>query len=73
MRSWTAPSCATTTFAAAFLIEALNRIALLLTQRPLQGSPWIHHFRLFGSCSSSPPSSETTTAAAAKVIPPRGR
>ena len=35
-------------FAASFLIEAFNRLALLLSPRPNEGSPWIYLFRLFG-------------------------
>jgi|SoiMethySBSTD1v2_1073268.scaffolds.fasta_scaffold1871489_2 uncharacterized membrane protein HdeD (DUF308 family) len=36
-------------FAASFLIEALNRVALLFVPRPNEGSPWIYLIRLFAS------------------------
>ncbi len=34
-------------FAAFFLIEAMDRIALLFFARPNEGSPWIYIVRLF--------------------------
>lgn len=34
-------------FAAAFMIEGLNRIAFLFSARPNEGSPWIYLVRLF--------------------------
>ena len=36
-------------FAASFLIEALNRVALLFVPRPNEGSPRIYLIRLFAS------------------------
>lgn len=35
-------------FAASFLIEAFNRVALVLSDRPMEGSPWIYVLRLSG-------------------------
>ena len=34
-------------FAASFLVEGLNRCALLLVDKPNEGSPWIYIVRLF--------------------------
>ncbi len=34
-------------FAAAFIIEGLNRIAMLALQKPNEGSPWVYVVRLF--------------------------
>jgi uncharacterized membrane protein HdeD (DUF308 family) len=34
-------------FAASFMIEGINRIAVLLLPRPNEGSPWIYLIRLF--------------------------
>jgi uncharacterized membrane protein HdeD (DUF308 family) len=34
-------------FAVAFLIEAVNRSAILLVEQPNEGSPWIYIVRLF--------------------------
>jgi hypothetical protein len=36
-------------FSASFLIEALNRVAVLFLPRPNEGSPWIYLIRLFAS------------------------
>lgn len=30
------------------MIEAFNCVALLLSERPMEGSPWIYVLRLFG-------------------------
>jgi uncharacterized membrane protein HdeD (DUF308 family) len=34
-------------FAVAFLIEAVNRAAILLVEQPNEGTPWIYIVRLF--------------------------
>lgn len=34
-------------FAAAFIIEGINRLAFLLVDQPNEGNPWIYAVRLF--------------------------
>ncbi len=36
-------------FAASFIIEGFNRVGLLLSERPNEGSPWIYLVRLLAS------------------------